>query len=127
MFFQLVVTFIERPVNQVLRIPLSLVGEQISRDREATSEQSSLVCEGASYNEVYPSSHRPDEGLPWSSRKESSAYSSVNEDEDYDGEEVEEREGDEDKYDEGEGENERECEGEDDEDEGERLQATDDD
>ena len=90
----------------------------MSRDREVTSEQSSLVREGASYDEVYPLGHGPEEGLSWSSRREPFAHSSDNEEEDYDGEEVEEREGD-DEYDEIEGENERECKEEDDENEGE--------
>ena len=88
-------------------------------DREATSEQSSSVHKGASYDQVYPSGHGPEEGLSWSLRREPFAHSFVDEDEDYDGEEVEEREGDEDEFDKGEGENERECEGEDDEDKGE--------
>ena len=88
-------------------------------DREATSEQSSSVYEGAGYDEVYPSSHRPKEGLSWSSKGEPSTYSPIDEEEDYDGEEVEEREGDEDEYDEGEEENKGEFEGEDDKDEGE--------
>ena len=89
----------------------SLVGEQMSSDREATSEQSSLVCEGAGYNEVYPSGHGPKEGLSWSSEREPSAHSPDDEEESYDGEE--EGKGGEDK------ENEKGCEGEDDEDKGE--------
>ena len=54
----------------VLRIPLSLVGSQMSR--EVTSEQS-LVREGAGYDEVFPSSQKPEEGLSWSSEREMSA------------------------------------------------------
>ena len=71
-------------------------------DREVTSKQLSSVREEASYNEVYPSGHRPKEGLSWSSEREPSTYSPVEEEEYYDGEEVEEREGDEDEYVEGE-------------------------
>ena len=75
----------------------------MSGHSEATSEQSS-IREGAGYKEVFPSGHRPEEGLSWSLEKELSARSPVNEKEDFDGDEVEEREGDED--DKGEGENE---------------------
>ena len=64
----------------------------MSRDREATSEQSLLVCEGVGYDEVFLSSHGPKEGLSWSSEREPSTHSLVDEEEDYDGEEVEERE-----------------------------------
>ena len=35
----------------------------MSGDREATSEQSSSVCEGAGYDEVYSSGNGPEEGL----------------------------------------------------------------
>ena len=90
----------------------------MSRDSEATSEQSS-VCEGVGYNEVFLLGHGPKEGLSWSSEREPSVHSPVDEEEDYDGEEVKERDGDEDEYDEGEGENEGELEGEDDTDEDE--------
>ena len=41
--------------------------------RETISEQS-LVCEGASYDEVFQSDHEPDEGLSWSSEKEASTH-----------------------------------------------------
>ena len=71
----------------------------MSGDREAMSDQSSLVREGASYNEVYPLGHGPEEGSSWSLEKELSAHSPDDE-EDYDGEGVEEGE---DEYDEGEG------------------------
>ena len=74
----------------------------MSGDREATSEQSSLVLEGVGYVEVYPSGHGLKEGLSQSSKKEPSAHSPNDEEENYDGEEVEEREGDEDEYVEGE-------------------------
>ena len=86
------------------------------RHSEATSEQSS-VHEGAGYNEVFPSGHGLDEGLSWSSERERSARSPVDEEEDFDKDEVEERDGDED--DEGEGENEGELEVEDDKDDDE--------
>ena len=88
-------------------------------DREATSEQSSSVCEGVGYDEVYSSGHRLEEGLSWLSEREPSAHSLVDEEEDYEGEKVEERKGYKDEYDEGKGENEGECKGEDDENEGE--------
>ena len=77
------------------------------------------IYEGAGYDKVYSSGHRPKEGLSWSSEGEPSAHSPIDEEEDYDGKEVEEREGDEDEYDESEEENKGEFEGEDDKDEGE--------
>ena len=67
----------------------------------------SSVCEGASYDEVYSSSHRPEEGSAWSLEREPSAHS-PDDREDYDVEGVEE----EDKYDKGKGENEEEYKGE---------------
>ena len=88
----------------------------MSGDNEATGEQSS-VCEGAGYDEVFLLGHGPKEGLSWSSEREPSVYSPVDEKEDYNREEVKERDGDEDEYDEGEGENEGELKGEDDKDE----------
>ena len=72
----------------------------MSGDREATSEQSSSICEGTGYDEVYSSGHGPKEGLTQSPERESSAHSlDDEEEEDYeanggkDGEEVEETEG----------------------------------
>ena len=88
----------------------------MSGDNEATGEQSS-VCEGSGYDEVFLLGHGPKEGLSWSSEREPSVYSPVDEKEDYNREEVKERDGDEDEYDEGEGENEGELKGEDDKDE----------
>ena len=86
------------------------------RHSEATSEQSS-VREGAGYNEVFPSGHGLDEGLSWSSERERSVRSPVDEEEDFNGDEAEEREGD--KDDEGEEKNEGELEVEDDKDDDE--------
>ena len=82
--------------------------------KEATSEQSSSR-EGTGYDEVFQSSHEPEEGLSWSSKRETLAHSPDEEVESCDGEEGEEEEVDkgEDEGDEG-GEEE-----EDDEDEGE--------
>ena len=88
----------------------------MSGDNEATGEQSS-VCEGSGYDEVFLLGHGPKEGLSWSSEREPSVYSPVDEKEDYNREEVKERDGDEDEYDGGEGENEGELKGEDDKDE----------
>ena len=51
----------------------------MSGGSEATSEQSSLVCEGASYNEVYQSGRGPKEGLTLSPKGEPSAHSPNNE------------------------------------------------
>ena len=85
----------------------------MSGDKETTSEQSSSVHDGARYDEVYPLGYRPEEGSSWSSEREPSAHSLVDEEEDYDGKV------DEDGYNEGEGENEGEYEGEDDENESE--------
>ena len=83
----------------------------MSGDSEATSELSSSVYEGAGYDKVFLLGYRLEEGLSWSSKKDSSAYSPIDKEEDYDEEKVEEREGDEDEYDEGGGENEGEFEG----------------
>ena len=66
-------------------------------DSEATSEQSSLVCEGAGYDEVFPLGHGLEEGLSWSSERDLFAHSPVDGEENY---EVEDREGDKDEYDE---------------------------
>ena len=44
-------------------------------DKEATSEQSSLVREGAGYDEVYLLGHGLDKGFSWSSKKEPSIHS----------------------------------------------------
>ena len=77
------------------------------------------IYEGAGYDKVYSSGHRPKEGLSWSSEGEPSAHSPIDKEEDYDGKEVEEREGDEDEYDESEEENKGEFEGEDDKGKGE--------
>ena len=82
----------------------------MSGNREATSEQSSWVHEGAGYDKVYPLGHRPKKGLSWSLEREPSAHSPDDEKESYDGEK--EWEG-------GEDEESKDCEGEDDEDEGE--------
>ena len=60
-----------------------IVGSQISR--EVTSEQSS-VCDGASYNEVFPSGHEPEEGFSWLSKRETSPQPSDEELESYRGE-----------------------------------------
>ena len=87
-------------------------------DNEVTGEQSS-VCEGAGYDKVFLLGHGPKKGLSWSSEREPSVHSPIDEEEDYDREEVKERDGDEDEYDEGEGENEGELKGEDDKDEDE--------
>ena len=64
-------------------MPLSLVGSQMSR--EATSEQS-LVHDGASYDEVFPSGHEPEEGFSWLSERETLAQPSDEELESYRGE-----------------------------------------
>ena len=79
----------------------------MSSDREATSEQSSSIREGAGYDEVYSSGHGPKEGLTQSPEREPSAHSPDDEEEeDYeanggeDGEEVEETEGGEEREDE---------------------------
>ena len=64
-------------------MPPLLVGSQMSR--EATSEQSS-VRDGAGYDEVFPSGHKPEEGFSWSLERETSAQSSDEEVESYKGE-----------------------------------------
>lgn len=66
----------------------------MSGDRKVMSKQLSSVCEGASYNEVYPSGHELEEDLTWSPKREPCAHSPVEgEEEKY--EEDKEREGDE--------------------------------
>ena len=92
-------------------MPPLLVREQMSGDREAMSKQSSSICKGTGYDEVYPLGHVLEEGLSQSSEREPSANSPNDVEESYDGEE--EGEGGEDE------EHEEDCEGEDDEDEGE--------
>ena len=82
----------------------------MSGHNKATSEQLS-VHEGASYDKVFLSGHRPKEGLSWSSEREPSAESPINKEEDFFGDEVKEREGDE--NDKGEEENKGEFEVED--------------
>jgi len=62
--------------------------------REATSEQLS-VRKGASYDEVFQSSHEPKEGLSWSLERETLAHSLDKEVESCDGEEGDEEEVDE--------------------------------
>ena len=49
-YFLFSLYFLERPSTSVLRMPLSLIGSQMSR--EATSEQSS-VRDGVGFNEVF--------------------------------------------------------------------------
>ena len=61
---------------------------------KATNEQSSSVCDGTGYKKVYPSGHRPKEGLTWSLERELSAHSPDDEEEeDYKANEGEEDEG----------------------------------
>ena len=91
-------------------------------DREATSELSSSVREGAGYDEVYPLGRELEEDFPQSPEKELSTYSLSDEKENEEEEDEGYVEGDE--YDEGEGdemeeEDEEECEEEDNENEGE--------
>ena len=70
----------------------------MSGGREATCEQSSLVCESASYDEVYPSGREPEEDLTWSPAREPSTHSSVEGEEGYDKEgDIEREERDEEK------------------------------
>ena len=47
-------------------------------DRESTSELSSLVREGAGYNEIFLSGHEPEEDSPRSPERESSTQSLAN-------------------------------------------------
>ena len=63
----------------------------MSGHSEVTSKQSS-VHEGVGYDEVFPTGHGPKKGLSWSSEREPSTHSLVDNEEDYDGEEAEERE-----------------------------------
>ena len=70
--------------------------------REAKSEQSS-IREGAGYDEVFQSDHKPEEGFSWSSKRKTSTHSPNEEVKSYDEEEGEEekREEGEDEGDEG--------------------------
>lgn len=75
-------------------------------DREATSEYSSSIYEGADYNEVYSSRREPLEYLTWSPKSKLSAYSfAEGEDKEYVGDEEEGEDKDDDEED-GEGEEE---------------------
>ena len=75
-------------------------------DREATSEQSSSIYEGADYNEVYSSRREPLKYLTWSPKRKLSAYSfAEGEDKEYVGDEEEGEDKDDDEE-EGEGEEE---------------------
>ena len=81
----------------------------MSGDREATSEQSSSVREGAGYDEVYPLGHEPEEDVTWSPEREPSAHSPAEEEEEeYKEDEEEEEEGDEEEEEDEEGEGEEE-------------------
>ena len=53
-------------------------------NREVTSELSSSVREGADYDEVFPSGHKPGEDFPWFLDKESSTQSLCDENEEED-------------------------------------------
>ena len=68
----------------------------MSGGREATSEQSSSIREGANYDKVYPSGREPEENLSWSPARKSSTHSPAVEEEGCNGEEgdVEGEEGD---------------------------------
>ena len=61
-------------------------------DRESTSELSSLVREGANYNEIFLSRHEPEEDSPRSPERESSTQSFSDENEEEDEGDVEEDE-----------------------------------
>ena len=68
----------------------------MSGDREATSEQSLSVHEGADYKEVYLSGYEPmAQNLTWSSKGESSAHSLAKEEEEGDENECKQEEGEE--------------------------------
>ena len=88
----------------------------MSGDREAISEQLS-VREGVGYDEVFQSSHEPEEGLSRWSKRKTSAHSPDDKVESYDGGEGEEEEGEDD---DDEGGKDEEYRGEDDEDEGDK-------
>ena len=79
----------------------------MSSDREAMSEQSSLVHEGASYDEVYPLGHEPmAEDLTWSPKREPFTHflaEEEKEEEEKDEDECEQEDDDEEGKDHGEG------------------------
>ena len=60
----------------------------MSGHNKAMSEQLS-IREGVGYNKLFPLGYRLEEGLSWSSEREPSTRSLVNEEEDFDGNEVE--------------------------------------
>ena len=69
-------------------------------DREATSEYSSSIYEGADHNEVYSSRREPLEYLTWSPKSKLSAYSfAEGEDKEYVGDEEEGEDKDDDEED----------------------------
>ena len=82
----------------------------MSGDREAMSEQSSLVREGASSYKLYPSGHESEEYLTSSLEREPSTHSPAEEEKEYEEDEGEAM-GDEDKEGEEEGESEGNDEG----------------
>ena len=59
-------------------------------DREATSELSSSVREGAGYYEAYPSGREPEKVVPWSPERELSTHSPTEEEEEDEEDEEEE-------------------------------------
>ena len=61
-------------------------------DKESTSELSSLVREGAGYNEIFLSGHKPEEDSPRSPKREPSTQSLSDENVEEDGGDVEEDE-----------------------------------
>ena len=64
-------------------------------DREAMSEQSSSVHEGAGYDKVYPLGCEPEQDVTWSLEREPSIHSSIEEEEECEEDEEGEEEGDE--------------------------------
>ena len=87
-------------------------------DKEATSELSSSIREGAGYDEIYPSGRKPEEDFPWSAKREPSAHSLYDDEENNEKEDEGDIEGDE--YDEG---DEGEENKEDEEDEGNQSEG----
>ena len=67
----------------------------MSGDREAAGEQSSSVCKGVGYNELYPSGHEPKKYITLSPKRELSTHSPAKEEEENE-EDREETVGDED-------------------------------
>lgn len=87
----------------LLSLHPSLVSGYMSGDREVSSEQSSSVLGGASYDEFYLSGHNPMKDLSWLLEREPFAHSLAEEEDEKDGVEYDEEDDGEERENHGEG------------------------